>query len=128
MGSERASIVRQIRSGRICALCRRSLPQPETAGEQLCVACRAERGRHRVYMFFQRRNGWHCHFLEEDLKTPLSKKLRFNSHEKIREIAERGGCNMNLEARQSLDHGIEIGRGGMWLELSAEQYETLRRG
>jgi hypothetical protein len=29
---------------------------------------------------------------------------------------------MNLEQIQSLDHGIEIGRGGVWLELSEEQY------
>ena len=26
------------------------------------------------------------------------------------EIAEHGGCNLNLEARLSLQHGIEIGR------------------
>jgi hypothetical protein len=34
---------------------------------------------------------------------------------------------MNLESRQSLDHGIEIGRGGVWLELSEEQYQKLRQ-
>jgi hypothetical protein len=32
---------------------------------------------------------------------------------------------MSLETRQSLDHGTEIGRGGIWLELSEEQYQTL---
>jgi hypothetical protein len=76
-------------------------------------------------MSFMLRDGWHCQFLEQDLKTPLPKRLRFNNQEKLREIAERGGCNMNLEARQSLDHGIEIGRGGIWLELSEEQYQKL---
>jgi hypothetical protein len=101
------------------------LPQPHTTGEQLCAPCRAERGRHRVYMSFMLRDGWHCQFLEQDLKTPLPKRLRFSNKEKLREIAERGGCNMNLEARQSLDHGIEIGRGGIWLELSEEQYQKL---
>jgi hypothetical protein len=75
-----------------------------------------------AYMF---RDGWYCQFLEQNLKTPLPRKLRFKSPEKIREIAERGGCNLNLEARQSLDHGIEIGRGGTWLELSEEQYRKL---
>ena len=78
-------------------------------------------------MSFQLRDGWHCQFLEEDLKSALTKKLHFKSHEKVREIAERGGCNMNLESRQSLDHGIEIGRGGVWLELSEEQYQKLRQ-
>ena len=67
------------------------------------------------------RDGWVCQFLKQDLKTPLSKKLHFKSDEKIRKIAERGGCNMNLVSRQSLDRGIEIGRGGIWLELSQEQ-------
>jgi hypothetical protein len=76
-------------------------------------------------MSFQLTEGWQCQFLEQDLKTPLPKKLRFKSHEKVREIAERGGCKMNLEARQSLDHGIEVGRGGIWLELSQEQYRAL---
>jgi hypothetical protein len=76
-------------------------------------------------MSFMLRDGWHCQFLEQDLKTPLPKRLRFNNKEKLREIAERGGCNMNLEARQSLDHGIEIGRGGIWLEISEEQYRRL---
>ena len=61
------------------------------------------------------------------MQTPIPKKLHFKSHEKIREIAERGGCNLNLEARQSLEHGIEIGRGGIWLELPEEQYHKLRR-
>jgi hypothetical protein len=78
-------------------------------------------------MSFQLRDGWQCQFLEQDLKTPLPRKLRFKSHEKVREIAERGVCNLNLEARQSLDHGIEIGRGGVWLELSEEQYRTLTK-
>jgi hypothetical protein len=76
-------------------------------------------------MSYMLKEGWYCQFLEQDLKTPLGKKLHFKNHERIREIAERGGCNMNLEARQSLDHGIEIGRGGVWLELSEEQYRKL---
>jgi hypothetical protein len=78
-------------------------------------------------MFFQFRDGWQCQFLEQDLKTPLLKKLRFQSEDKIRELAKRGGVDMSLETRQALDHGIEIGRGGIWLELSEEQYQTLTR-
>jgi hypothetical protein len=76
-------------------------------------------------MSFMLRDGWRCQFLEQDLKTALPKKLLFKSHEKIREIAERGGCDLSLETRQALDHGIEIGRGGIWLELSQEQYQKL---
>jgi hypothetical protein len=72
------------------------------------------------------RDGWFCQFLEEDLKTPVGKRLHFTSDAKVRDIAERGGCNMNLEARQGLDHGIEIGRGGIWLELTEDQYRRLK--
>jgi hypothetical protein len=77
-------------------------------------------------MYFMCRDGWHCQFLEEDLRTSLPKKLNFKNCDKVREIAERGGCNMVLESRQALDHGIEIGRGGVWLELSEEQYQKLK--
>jgi hypothetical protein len=34
---------------------------------------------------------------------------------KLYELAECGGCDMTLEVRQGIDHGIEIGRGGFWL-------------
>lgn len=126
MGSERASTVRQIRSGRICALCRSSLPPPQSYGEHLCAKCRAERKRHRVYMSFMLRDGWHCSFLEEDCKTSLPRKFTFSSEEKVKEMARKGGAAMNLETLQALEHGIEIGRGGVWLELTEEQYEKLK--
>lgn len=125
MAGGRSSTVRRVRAGKICALCERALPQPALPGEQLCENCRAKSRRHRVYLSFMLRDGWHCQFLEPDLKSVLPRKLHFKSAEKVRELAERGGCNMNLEARQALDHGIEIGRGGIWLELSEEQYQTI---
>ena len=126
MGSERSSTVRQIRAGRICATCRASLPPPYQSGEQLCRRCRQARGRHRVYMAYMLREGWQCQFLEEDLKTPLPKRFRFNTAEKVRELACRGGASLNLESLQALDHGICTGRGGVWLELTEEQYQKLR--
>ena len=82
--------------------------------------------RRRVYMSFQSRNGWHCQFLEPDLKTSLPRKLHFSSSDKIIELVERAGGFPNLESRQALDHGIEIGRGGVFLELTKEQYSKLR--
>src|SRR6476469_8816411 len=110
MGGERSSTIRQIRSGRICALCRSTLPPPHTLGEQLCARCREERKRHRIYMSFMNRNGWLCQFLDEDLKTPLPRKLHFRTEDKVREMARRGGAMLNLETLQAFDHGIEIGR------------------
>lgn len=127
MSSERASTVRQIRAGKICALCRCPLDAPGSIGERLCTTCRASRGRHRIYMHFMFRDGWHCQFLEEDLKTPLPRKLCFSHEAKVREMARRGGCMLNLESLQALDHALEIGRGGVWMELTEEQYQKLKR-
>jgi hypothetical protein len=81
---------------------------------------------HRVYMSFMSRNGWHCQFLEEDLKTSLSKKLAFLSQDRMIELARRGGAVLNLETEQAIRHGIEIGRGGIWLNLTEEQYRKLK--
>jgi hypothetical protein len=85
-----------------------------------------ERKRHRVYMSFMFRNGCLCQFLEEDLKTSLPRKVILGSQEKVREMARRGGAAMSLDVLQALDHGIEIGRGGIWLELSGEQYQKFQ--
>jgi len=76
MGGERASSVRRRREGKICCFCGSSLPPPHVYGERYCVLClEAKVPRRRVYMHFMLREGWYCQFLEEDLKTPLPKKL-----------------------------------------------------
>ena len=82
--------------------------------------------RHRVYMSFQSRYGWHCQFLEQDLKTPLPRKLHFASPDKLVKLVERGGGLSNLESRQALDQAIKIGRGGAFLNLTEEQYARLK--
>ena len=79
-----------------------------------------------MFMSFMFRNGWLCQFLEEDLKTSLPRKVILGSQKKVREMARRGGAAMSLDVLQALDQGIEIGRGGIWLELSDEQYQKLR--
>jgi hypothetical protein len=84
-------------------------------------------GKHRVYMTFFLRYGWQCQFLEEDLKTPLPRRLTFREPDKIRELVERGGGVKDLAERQALDHAIEIGRGGVHLSLTEEQYEKLKK-
>jgi hypothetical protein len=80
----------------------------------------------RVYMSFMQRQGWHCQFLEEDLKTPLPKRLAFLSQDILLELARRGGAVLNLESEQAMRHGIEIGRGGVWLNLNEGQYRKLK--
>ncbi|MGP8271757.1 MAG: hypothetical protein ACLQLH_16970 [Terracidiphilus sp.] len=82
--------------------------------------------RHRVYMSFQDRHGWQCQFLEADLRTPLPKRLHFSSSDKIIELVERGTGFPDQESRLMLNQGIEMGRGGVFLNLTAGQYSALR--
>lgn len=82
---------------------------------------------HRVYVSFMDRHGWHCQFLEADLQTPLLRRLHFKSPEKIIELVERVGGFKDQESRLMLDQGIAKGRGGVFLNLTDEQYTRLKR-
>ena len=94
----------------------------------LALMSRYDRPSHRVYMTSMLlRGSWFCQFLEADAKTPLPRKLNFSDPEKIRGLARRGEAWGNLESKQALEHGIETGRGGVWLRLTPEQYARLRR-
>lgn len=127
MAGERASCVRMRLAGKMCALCPATLPPPHQPGERLCSCCAAQKKpMHRVYMSFQTQSGWHCQFLEEDLKTPLPVRLNLVAQKRLFEIAERGGYRMNLEGCQALQRAIDIGRGGIWLELTEQQYRRLK--
>lgn len=83
--------------------------------------------RHRVYFFFHHRAGWQCQFLEEDLRTPLSRALTFASAEKVTALVERGGGLTDLASHQALDEAITMGRGGVFLRLTEQQYSQLQR-
>jgi hypothetical protein len=78
-----------------------------------------------VYISFFSRSGWYCQFLEEDLKTPLPRT--FATSDKILQLAEHAGALHNLECRQAIEHGVSVGRGGVFLMLANEQYGKLRR-
>jgi hypothetical protein len=88
---------------------------------------RYDRAIHRVYMFFQKRGSWDVQFLEPDLKTPLPRRLTFLHADKIRELARRGEALGTLDQKQALEHAIDMGRGGIYLRLTPEQYGKLRR-
>lgn len=74
-----------------------------------------------------KRDGWYCQFLEEDLKTSLPLKLVLDDPDKIKEMAEKGGASKILEDKQVIEHGIEKGVGSVWLNLTPEQYDKLKR-
>jgi hypothetical protein len=78
-------------------------------------------------MHFMLYEGWYCQFLEAELKTSLPKKLTIRSQQKLLQMAERGMPNMTNEERQRMQHDIANRRGGIWLDLSEEQYLKLKR-
>jgi hypothetical protein len=85
-------------------------------------------GMHRVLLSFQLyKTKWRVGFLEADCKTSLPLKLDYTDPAKIRTIFERTAASKLLEDEQTLSHGIEIGRGGFWLNLNDDQYQVLRR-
>ena len=71
--------------------------------------------------------GSYCQFLVADLTTFLPKKLRIRNQQELLQMAERGMPNMTNEERQRMQREIANGRGGTWLDLSEEQYLTLKR-
>jgi hypothetical protein len=128
MGGERGSTARARLAGEICCWCKKRLGPPEGPGERSCEDCRLAHAPHRrVYMYFMKRQGWYCQFLEADLKTALPRKLNLDGPETLIEMATRGGGLPNRAADQMLNYAIEMGRGGVWLSLTEEQYQKLKR-
>jgi hypothetical protein len=73
------------------------------------------------------RSIWFCQFLEADLKTSLPRKVTLRDEKKLFEMVERGGVHLSPAERFSIQKAMEAGRGGIWLELSEEQYAKLKR-
>jgi hypothetical protein len=69
---------------------------------------------------FSFRQGWFCHFLEEDLKTRLPRTVVVADDQKLLEPGKRGGFTLNIMGRQELETAIRKKRGGIWLELTGE--------
>jgi hypothetical protein len=57
----------------------------------------------------------------------LPKRLHFTTPDKIIELVERGGAFPDQESRLMLDEGLSMGRGGVFLSLTEEQYARLKR-
>jgi hypothetical protein len=50
----------------------------------------------------------------------------FADKARLCELAEHGGCDKTLEVRQGIEHRVERGRGGFWLNLTEQQYRKLK--
>ena len=120
-GSEAFRASRKMRAGEICCSCKSPLPQPNEAARKRCASCASK---HHVHMIFFRFARWHCRFTTERWQ-PLSKRLIFRDAAKIRETARRGNGLIDDAAREALELAIEIGRGGITLRLTDEQYRAL---
>lgn len=84
----------------------------------------------RVYMsYFVRGEGqWCCGFLEPDLKTQIGRGCLFASADKLRDLVARTPTKLVAQDRNAFEHGLTTGRGGVWLEITAEQYAKLVKG
>jgi hypothetical protein len=81
---------------------------------------------HRVYMLFALHENWKVSFLEADLMVSPLKRLIFADPEEIRDLARLGQALATAEARVLFDYSIGRGNGGLYLQLTTEQYSKLR--
>ena len=112
---------KRMQAGEICNSCRRPLPQPHTPISKRCASCS---GRHHVRMTFSLSHGWHCRFFTERWQL-LPKRLIFRNEASIREIARRGDGLIDDAVREALDRSIKIGKGGIMLRLTDEQFQEI---
>jgi hypothetical protein len=78
-------------------------------------------------MSFFQREAWTVRFLELDAKTSIGRIRTFATADKVRELIARTPTLLDLAGKQALEHAIRGGRGGIYLELTVEQYRKLRR-
>lgn len=150
MGGERASTTRKRAQGKICAICSPPLDAPPWkngqeprgygARERLCHRCLARRqvhvladpstGVHRVHLgFFLRGDAvrgpqWFVQF-----SPPALDPLRIWSNEQtIRDLIAHTPTPLYSNAQHELDEAFHLGRAGIWLTLTPEQYGMPLRG
>jgi hypothetical protein len=126
VGNERASSVRQRYAGKVCCNCGRFLPPPHRRGERLCQDCVGVGGK-RVFLQFRFMHGWFCKFYEEDGKTVLPRTVLLSDDKKLFEMLKRGGYTLNIAGRHEIEEAVRKKSGGVWLDLTGEQYAKLMR-
>jgi hypothetical protein len=88
---------------------------------------------HRVYFsFFVRGDGdrgerWILQFSPPTLDRALGRRRSALSEQAIRDLIARTPTRLTLEDRQALDTALHKGRGGLFLELTPEQFAALQR-
>jgi hypothetical protein len=123
MGGERSSTARMRLAGKICAACKAFLPSPHSWGEKLCKGCQPKT--HRIYMTFVLRGTWHCEFMEPYVQTALARKAPLRDPSQLGQFVERARGFKEPAARKAFEVAIKEGKGGIYLELTDEQYRKL---
>lgn len=121
MSNETIAFGRKMRAGKICSSCKLPLPTPNTPGLKRCSFCT---GKHLVFLYFRERSGWHCSFRTEARKK-LPREFTFRSSTTLRELARRGNGLLHPWDCEGFEIDLGLGRGGIWLRLSDEQYLAL---
>lgn len=121
ISNERITTARKMRAGEICRSCKSPLPLPHSRTLKCCGFCA---GKHLVFMYFRRSSDWHCAF-RTDARKKLPREFTFNSSAVVRELARRGNGLINNWDRDGFELDLELGKGGIWLRLSDEQYLAL---
>ncbi len=60
-------------------------------------------------------------------RTPLPRTVVLADERKLFELVKRGGFTLNISGRQEIEEAIRKKRGGVWLELTPDQYAKLRQ-
>jgi hypothetical protein len=112
---------KRMRAGEICSSCRRPLPKPHTPVFKRCASCA---GKHHVRITFFHFDGWHCRFFTEHWQ-PLPRRITFRDAASIKETARRGDGLTDDAMEKSLDRQFKLGRGGIMLRLTDEQFRAI---
>jgi hypothetical protein len=75
-------------------------------------------------MTFHHFHGWHCRFFSKSWKI-FPKRIIFRDSASIWETARRGNGLIDAAARECLQMAIELGRGGIMLRLTNEQFQAI---
>lgn len=112
---------RKMGAGKICSSCKAPLPLPQTPVVKRCGFCY---DKHLVLMSFRHCFEWRCRFTTE-ARERLPGQCTFKDAAKVRELATRGNALIDKWDRDGFELDLQLGRGGIWLRLSDEQYMAI---
>ena len=73
---------------------------------------------------FRNRYGWHCSFRTEARKK-LPREFTIKISATVRELVRRGSGLIDKWDSEGFELDLEIGKGGIWLRLTDDQYRAI---